>query len=155
MDVAPFKVRVARGVCNLHRRHACQTFGHQLRVLTGGLRLVEAQHRRDALRNGFGGYNHDFTRRQLLRRLRRHNDVLVVGEHKDNLCRGLLDGMKNVLGRGVHGLSALNDAVGAEIAEHTGKTFSRADGDKAEGLFRRGGRGLCGVTCFELLLDGV
>ena len=52
-------------------------------------------------------------------------------------------------------MSALNDAVGTEIAEHTGKTFSRADGDKAEGLFGRCGCGLCGVTCFELLLDGV
>ena len=93
VDIAPFKVGVARGVCNLHCGHAGKTIGHELGVFAGALRLVEAQHRRDALRDSFGGDDDNLARSKLTCGLRGHDDVLVVGKDEHDLGGGLLDGL--------------------------------------------------------------
>ena len=64
--------------------------------------------------------------------------------------------MEDVLGRGVHGLPALDDLVDAKIAEHAREPFARAHGDAAVALFGRGRairlrRGLA----FQLLFHGL
>ena len=60
--------------------------------------------------------------------LRGHDDVLVVRQHKDRLRRDPFDLGQNALGGGVHGLSAVHDAVRAEVGEHGGEAVTRAHG---------------------------
>ncbi len=59
----------------------------------------------------------DPTVRQLFRLFRRHNDVFVVGQHKDGLGRRGFHGVKDVVGAGIHGLTAADDLIHAQIGK--------------------------------------
>ena len=51
--------------------------------------------------------------------------VFVVGENIDIFGRCRVDGGKNVLGGGVHGLAARDDAVDRQVAQDIGDPFAR------------------------------
>ena len=135
VNIKAVKVRVARGIGDLHGHDAGEAAGHGRFVFARLHCCVEREHGADALRDGLGRDNHDFARSQFRRRLRSHDDVLVVGQDEDDLRRRLFDRVQNILRRGVHGLAALNDLVNTEIAEHAGQARTRAHGDAAVALF--------------------
>ena len=156
VDVEAVKVGIARGVGDLHGHDAGEAVGHGGLVLARLHAGVEGEHRADALRDGFRRDDDDLARGELRRGLRGHDDVLVVGQDEDDLRRGLFNRVEDVLGRGVHGLPALDDLVDAKIAEHAREPFARAHGDAAVALFGRGRairlrRGLA----FQLLFHGL
>ena len=65
------------------------------------------------------------------RLLGRHDDVFVVRQHENDLCRNRIDRADDVIGRGVHGLTALNDGICAEIGEQALEALACCDSNKA------------------------
>ena len=96
-----------------------------------GSRGVEVQQSGDAHGDGAGGQNDHLTVSQLLGLLSSHDDVLVVGQNEDGLGRDALDGGKDVLGGGIHGLTAGDDSVSGQVGEDSLQALTGGDSNEA------------------------
>ena len=107
------------------------------------------------MRDGGGWDDHDGLLRQANALLCGHDDVLVVRQHENGVRWDLFDLLEDALGRGIHSLSAADDAVGAKVGEDVRKALTRADREEAKVLFGLGFTGIFVLGGFELLLDGL
>ena len=96
--------------------------------------FIKYQHGRKAFRNGLGGQNTHFAISQVDGLLGSHDDVLVVGQNKDGLGRSGMDCRQDVVGGGVHGLTALDHIGHAQILEELLHTVASAHSYKAIGI---------------------
>src|SRR5699024_1208743 len=79
----------------------------------------------DALGHCLGGQDHHllaFGKGHTL--LGGHDDVAVVGQHEDDFRRSGINLLHNIVGGGVHGLTAANDTVSAQIPEYSGQAVA-------------------------------
>ena len=88
MDVVAVKVGIPGGIGDLHGLHTGEHLGHALGVLLNGALGVEAQHGGNALRNGLAGNDHHLLLGEGTHLLGSHDDVLVVGQHKNGESGG-------------------------------------------------------------------
>ena len=119
---------------------------------------IERERSRVALRHVFGGYHmYVAAGHEVLCLLRREDNVGVVGEDEHVGGVYLLHGAGNVLRRGIHGLSALDDLIAQQVFEDIGKAVARADGEHAHLLLFGLQLGLELAVLFEhvLYLDPV
>ena len=72
--------------------------------------------------------------------LKMKDDVFVVRQYENRLCRGSKNGFDNVLRAGVHRLAAADNLCTAEFFKERTQTVACRYGNKAEFLF--GGNGL-------------
>ena len=154
VDLKAVKIGIAGGVGDLHGGDGIETVVHGGDVVLQIHRRVEIQHGGDALRNGLAGDDNDLLIRQGSGLLGGHDDVLVVGQDEHDLRRSALDGLEDVVGGRVHGLTALNDLVNAEVTENARETGACADGNGAVLLGRSGASCLLMAAGLQLLLDG-
>ena len=132
----PVKVRVTRGIGDHGGVDVC---GGLLHGGDDGLLVlinVEVEKSRNALGHGLGRDDDDALVLDKLRSLLGgHDDVLVVRQHEHRLGRGLVDLPQNIVGGGVHGLTAGDDAVRAEFPEQALHPLARGHDHRAELLF--------------------
>ena len=134
VDGKAVEVGVAGGVSDLAGGHIGQSLGHSLGVgLLIGVQ-IHHHHGGDALRHGLAGDDHHILGSQCVDLLGSHDDILVVGQDVDHLGGGFLDLAQDVLGGGVHGLTAANHIVGTQFPEqvHHALTGSHIDFDYGE-----------------------
>ena len=112
------------------------SLGHVHLVFLSVDGLIEYQHSRQTLRNGLGGQDTHFTVCQVDGLLRCHDDVLVVGQNKDCLGRGGMNSRQNIIGGGVHGLTALDHIGHTQILEELLHTVTGTYCHKAIGIAR-------------------
>ena len=87
-------------------------------IVVGRLGFVKHQHGADPLGNGFGvQHPHLAVLGQGNGLLGSHNNVFIVGQHKHRLGGGGHNGVQNIVGGGVHGLSAADNCVGANVGK--------------------------------------
>jgi len=152
VNVIAVKVGVPGGIGDLHGVHSGQSLGQSLFVFLHSAVGIETEHSSNALGNGFAGDHHHVLFGQSVHLLGGHNDVLVVGQHEHGLGRHFVHSLQNILGAGIHGLTAGNDAVYAQITEYGSKTVAGAYGHYAQRLFRLCDGGLCGCRLGFLLV---
>ena len=156
VDVEAVKIGIARGVGDLRGGYALRGVRHRLGDGVGVAHVgIDGHHRAHALRDGGGWDDHDGLLRQADALLCGHDDVLVVRQHENGVRGDLFDLLEDALGRGIHGLSAADDAVGAKVGEDVRKALTRADREEAKVLFGLGFTGIFVLGGFELLLDGL
>ena len=154
MDLKAVEVGVPGGIGNLRGGDGGQRFSHGLRNRCDLCLRVHAHHGGDALRNSLAGDDHHVFLRQALTLLSGHDDVAVIGQNKHGLSGDLIDPGQNTLRGGVHGLTAGDYGIAAQVPEHGGKAVAGADGQEAYGLFG-GGYLVTAFPVFQFFLNGV
>ncbi len=153
MDLEAIEIGVPGGVGDLGGAHVFPGLLHGGGVAVPVAVGIQHQHGGNALGDGAGGHHHDLpVLNEAHALLGGHDDVLVVGQDEHRLGGGAGDLPEDVLGGGVHGLPAGDDAVRPQIAEHGGHARPGAHCHHAELLLRRrdGGPILLGL---QLRLD--
>ena len=149
VDDVTVKVRVAGCIGDLCGMHALyrltESLFYRLDLVIG----VKVQHCGDALRHGLCRNDNDLlvlTDGNTL--LRRHNYILVVGENEHHLGRCAVYLLENVIGGGIHGLTAGNNGVCAQLAEQLRHSLACTYRDNAAVL-----HGGCDLLALKLALD--
>ena len=153
-DGEAIEVGVPGGVGDLAGAHVGKALHHG----GGVVRLVGVgvggQHGGDALGHRLGGQDdHLLVLTQGDGLLGGHNDVFVVGQDVDDPSRSGVDGLEDVLGGGIHGLTASHQLIHSQVPEHGLQSGPGADGHIAELLLRGGVDGV--GPLLQLLLHGV
>ena len=142
-NVALFQLEAVHGrisyrVGNLTGGNVIYCVGHIRLVFGHGRVRIKLQRRRKALRYVFGGNNvYSAVSHKRLGLLCRKYYVAVVGEYENVACVYLLNGVRNILRRRVHGLTALYYSVAKQVLENFFKSAARADCKHAHFLLFR------------------
>ena len=139
VDLLAVKAGIAHGIGDGGGLDVLGGLGHAALVLLQGDVGHIGDHGGHALGNGLGGdHQHLVLLQQFLGLLRCHDDVLVVGQDINGLCLGAANGRCDVLGGGVHGLSADDHLVHGQILKQRGQPVAGGHGHKAHFLFKHG-----------------
>ena len=138
MDSMSVKVGVARGIGHHRGVDGFHSVEHGVNYKLLLILRVEAEKRGHALRHGLAGDDNNVLFRHRYALLGRHDDVLVVGEHKNGGCWCAVYGVEYIVSGGVHGLAAGHNAVRAELTEERRHALTRAHRHNAELLLRLG-----------------
>ena len=136
LDFLVLKDGIAHRERNLTGLNLLGSGSHGFAVFLRAHLRIEGDDRADAHRNVLRRQNNDVPFGKLRRLRSRENDVGVVRQNEHGLCADLLHRVEDVLDARVHGLTAFNDVVNAQIAEDAREAFAQRNGNHAVFLER-------------------